>query len=155
MKVNIRWFLFGMVICFIALLIFNKCEDKKPIKYIKGNSIKGDSVFIVKTKIVTEMKEVIKWKEAKDKIKYRTTFDSTDSIKNVLVNLKKCDTIVKIDSIIIYKQDTIIVQKDAIIFQQDELVDDLYKKVKKEKRKLLFTKIIAGVIIVFTIVASL
>ncbi len=142
-KENLNWFLSGMVIAFIVLL-FYKCEDKP----LKPAITKMDSI---KHTIDTLKVDVIKWKESKSKIVYRTKFEPTVTIDTVLVNLKKCDTIVKIDSVIIHRQDTIIVHQDTIIVQQEELIEDLNKDIKKQKRKLLFTKILAGAIIVLTI----
>lgn len=99
---------------------------------------------VIKEKIITKEKEVIKWKEAKSKIVYRTKFDTLATIDTVYAELQKCDTIVKMDSIIISKQDTIIVD-------QKELIDTYKKDLKKEKRKDLLTKIGAGVAIVIAI----
>ncbi len=145
MKEHLNWFLSGMVICFIALLFLNKCE-KKPIS--NSAFLNKDSI---KQKIDTIKVEVIKLKEAKAKIVYHTKFDTLATIDTVFIELIKCDSIVKIDSNIIQDQDT-------IIFTQDELVNDLNiendslkKKIKKQKRKLILTKILTGAIILITI----
>lgn len=103
---------------------------------------------VIKEKIIEKEKEVVKWKEKKAKIVYTTIFDTLVTKETIYAELQKCDTIVKIDSVIIASQDTIILdQKQVIsIIESDNL--ELKKQVKKEKRKNLFTKIGAGIVIV-------
>jgi hypothetical protein len=99
---------------------------------------------VIQEKIIEKEKEVIKWKEAKSKIHYRTKFDTVATIDTVYAELLKCDTIVKMDSIIIASQDTIIID-------QKELISSYKKDLKREKRKTFFTKVVAGVAIIVTI----
>jgi hypothetical protein len=106
---------------------------------------------VIKEKIIIQEKEVIKWKEAKSKIVYRTKFDTLATIDTVYAELKKCDTIVKVDSIIIAKQDTIIVGQKELIQNCENQLKSLNSKINKEKRKTLLTKIGAGIAIIITI----
>jgi phosphate uptake regulator len=62
-------------------------------------------------------------------------------VDTLYVELLKCDSIVKIDNRIIASQDT-------IIADQKELIAINVKEIKKQKRKILFTKIGSGIIIV-------
>ena len=151
MKQNLNWFLLGMLVATIALLFLNKCE-KQDIKKTENLDIK--KVDSIKQKIDTVKVEVVKLKEAKTKIIYRTKFDTLATIDTVYAELQKCDTIVKIDSIIIQKQDTIIFKQEELIDAIEKNNDSLKKDIKKQKRKLLFTKILAGAIIVITIFAT-
>lgn len=148
MKEHLHWFLAGMVVSFIAILFLNKCENK-PI---------SNSAFLnvdsAKQKIGTIKVEVVKLKEGKTKIIYRTKFDTLATIDTVYAELQKCDTIVKIDSIIIQKQDTIIFKQEELIDTIEKNNDSLKKDLKKQKRKLVFTKILAGAIIILTIIAT-
>lgn len=148
MKEHVNYFCFGFLICLIFVAILNGCEDKKNIK-----PQKKDSIEIIKQRIDTVKVEVIKLKDAKTKFIYRTKFDTLATIDTVLIELKKCDTIVKIDSVIIQKQDTII-KEEEIIGDLDLENQYLTKEVKKAKRKLIFTKILAGIAIVLTIIAT-
>ncbi len=98
----------------------------------------------IQDKIATKEKEVVKWKEQKEKIIYTTKFDTIVKKEVIYRELLKCDSIVKIDSSIIARQDT-------IISEQKELLTLSEKEVKKQKRKLVFTKVVAGAVIVATI----
>lgn len=109
---------------------------------------------IIKEKIVEKEKEVIKWKEKKGKIIYRTKFDTLATIDTLYIELIKCDSIVKIDSIIIADQDTIIKDQKQVINIVEKSNESLKKDLKKEKRKSLLTKIGAGVAIIITIILS-
>jgi hypothetical protein len=99
---------------------------------------------IIEEKIVEKEVEVVKWKAQKEKIIYTTKFDTVVTKEIIYKELLKCDSIVKIDSVIIAGQDT-------IITEQKELIALSEKEVKKQKRKLLFTKVVAGGVIVATI----
>lgn len=125
--------------------VLSKCE--KPVY-----KDRTDTIEIIKSRIDTVEKEVVKWKEAKTHIVYRTKFDTLATIDTVLIELKKCDTIVKIDSIIIQKQDTIIQDQRVIIDDLDLDKKELTKEVKRQKRKLIFTKILAAAIIITSII---
>lgn len=98
-------------------------------------------------KIITKETEVIKWKAQKGSIEYRTIFDTLATIDTVYKELIKCDSIVKIDSLIIAGQDT-------IIAEQKELIDISEKEGKKQKRKLFFTKVVAGAVVLVTILLT-
>jgi hypothetical protein len=108
---------------------------------------------VIKEKIVTQEKEVVKWKAQKDKIVYRTKFDTLATIDTVYIELIKCDSIGKIDSSLIASQDTIIVDQKKLIANCEANTQVLKKEIKKEKRKGLLTKIGAGIIIFLTIIA--
>ncbi len=99
---------------------------------------------IIKDSIITKEVEVIKWKKLKGEIKYITVFDTLATIDTVLVELIKCDSVVKLD-------DKIIAGDSSIIKDQKDLIELKEKDLKREKRKTLFTKVVAGVAIVVTI----
>jgi hypothetical protein len=126
------------IIASLALLAFMLWRLTEP-KEIHTHTIEN--------KIATEEKEVIKWKDQKEKIKYVTKFDTIVTKEIIYKELIKCDSVVKIDSIIIARQDTIIADQKELIYLSE-------KEVKKQKRKLVFTKIVAGVAIVTTILLA-
>jgi hypothetical protein len=99
---------------------------------------------IIEEKIVEKEVEVVKWKAQKEKIIYTVKFDTVVTKEIIYKELLKCDSIVKIDSVIIAGQDT-------IIAEQKELLTISEKEIKKQKRKLLFTKVVAGAVIVATL----
>jgi hypothetical protein len=117
----------------------------------------------IKKRIEVKAKEVDSLKEVKKKIKYITDFpelkpDSISTIKDcdsiapiIYYNLIKCDSVVKIDSNIRASQDTIIIKQKELLVLSEAEKEALKKQVKKEKRKTLFTKVVAGVAIVVTI----
>jgi hypothetical protein len=110
--------------------------------------VESKQVEVIKEKIVVKEKEVIKWKEKKGSIIYTTKFDTLATIDTIYVELLKCDSIVKIDSQIIFIQDTIIAdQKEAITLGEIENAS-LKNEVKKQKRKNIITRFGAGIIIV-------
>jgi hypothetical protein len=127
------------------------------------NQADHQKVKDIKTKIEGKAKEVDSLKEVKKKIKYTTNFpelkpDSISTIKDcdsiapiIYYNLIKCDSVVKIDSNIIASQDTIIVKQKELIELSEAEKEALKKDLKREKRKTLFTKVVAGVAIVVTI----
>ncbi len=132
-------FIFGVIVGLLLLYLgyeyFQKpIPDPDPKKEI-----------VIQERIVEKEVEVTKWKEQKVLIKYRTIFDTLATIDTVLVELIRCDSVVKIDNIIIADQDTIIEKHKALI----ELKE---KEIKREKRKTFFTKVVAGVVIVVTII---
>lgn len=146
MKENINCFFAGMAVSFVVLLFINKCEHK--------DNFPPQRIEVIKKQVDTLKVEVVKLKDAKTKIIYKTKFDTLATIDTVLVELKKCDTIVKIDSVIIQKQDTIIKGQETIISDLDSHNQVLEADIKKQKRKLIFTKILAGAVIVLTIIAT-
>ncbi|HET6224677.1 MAG TPA: hypothetical protein VFF27_00265 [Bacteroidia bacterium] len=117
----------------LALILWRWTEPKEVVH-----------THTIQDKIVTEEKEVVKWKAQKEKIIYTTKFDTIVTKEIIYRELLKCDSIVKIDSSIIAGQDT-------IIADQKELIALSEKEVKKQKRKLVFTKVVAGAVIVATI----
>lgn len=111
-------------------------------------------------------KEVSYLKSKRSKIVYKKDFDTLATIDTVIVELIKCDSVVAISDTIIEKQEeqieTItdalneseniqVIQAD-IIKEKDIEISKTKKELKKEKTKLILTKvggiiIIAGVII--------
>lgn len=146
MKITIGMLL-AVIATVIVLLLLDRCE-KKP-EYIHNN----DTVEVIKSRIDTIEVEVVKLKQAKTKIIYRTIFDTLATIDTVLIELKKCDTIVKIDSVIIKDQETIIEGQEDVIGLIETDNKALQKQIKKEKRKLILTKIGAVAVIILTIIA--
>lgn len=139
------------------MAVVNSCE-KKPLNIDNGTEVDSLKNLIneQKKQVDTVKVEVIKWEEAKKSLpKYRTKFDSTATIDTVKAELAKCDTITIVDSIIINKQDSIIQKQDTIIQDQSKFIDSLgvglkkaNKEIRRQKRKVLFTKIGAGAVIV-------
>ena len=137
------------ILVFINITLFwRSCEDPAPIRI----RIKHDTIEIIKDSIIVREKEVVKWKAQKDKIIYRTLFDTLATIDTVIVELIKCDSIVNIDSLIIANQDTIIQQQTEMIGLEEAEIDNLNKDLKKEKRKLLISKVIAVVGLLLTLI---
>jgi hypothetical protein len=131
--------LFFLVIAFVMWDISEKLSKKDTVIEDKSDSII--------TKIEYKEKEVIKWKEQKESIKYITKFDTLVTVKIVYKELMKCDSVVKIDSAIIAGQDTIIGDQKELIALSEAEKERLKKEVKREKRKVLITKIGSGIII--------
>jgi hypothetical protein len=130
----------------VIILLLSKCIKDKPV------IIQVDTVEVIKERVIVREKEVIKWKEKKAEIHYRTKFDTLVTIDTVYKELIKCDSVVRIDSVIIAVQDTIIRdQKEVInILETDNQAQK--KEVKRQKRIALITKIISGVAIVVSII---
>jgi hypothetical protein len=137
-----RFYIVGFFLI-IAFVMWDISE--KLAKVDKPIIDKSDSIV---TKIEYKEKEVIKWKEQKERIKYITKFDTLVTVEIVYKELIKCDSIVKIDSAIIAGQDTIIVDQKELIALSEAEKEKLTKEVKKQKRKTLITKIGSGIIIV-------
>lgn len=136
-------FILGCIFMYFIMDYFSPCKDiVVPISKVEAK---------LKANIDTQEKEVKVLKEGKEKRSYKTTFDSSSTIDTVKIELAKCDTIVKIDSVIMAKQDTIIIDQKELIETYEGETKSLLKEVKKEKRKTLFTKIVAGVAIIVTI----
>jgi hypothetical protein len=134
-------FIIGVLLFYWGSIYFEKpIPDPEPQKET-----------IIKDSIIYQEKEVIKWKKAKSEIHYVTEFDTLATIDTVLVELIKCDSVVKIDSNIIASQDTIIIKQKELITLSEAEKDSLKKELKREKRKTFFTKVVAGVAIVVTI----
>jgi predicted nucleic acid-binding Zn ribbon protein len=141
----IYYILLGFVLG-ILLFYWGSIYFEKPIPVIDHQK-----ETIIKDSIIYQEKEVIKWKKAKSEIRYITEFDTLATIDTVLVELIKCDSAVKIDSNIIAGQDTIIVKQKELIALSEAEKEALKKEIKRQKRKTLFTKVVAGVVIVVTI----
>lgn len=104
-----------------------------------------DSIPIYQARIDTIEKKVVKWRDQKAEIHYRTIFDSTATKDTVYVELLKADTVVHIDNHIIAGQDTIIAYKDHIIKFQLDSITVLNRSLNKEKRKVILWKVCAGI----------
>lgn len=140
-----RYYIIGLLTFLLIIILWDGCEKKPEI------IIKIDTIEVIKHKVDTLEKQVIKWKEQKTKIVYKTYFDTLATIDTVFIELIKCDSIIKIDSVIIAKQDTII-QDQALIIAGFEAEKEEYEhEIKKGKRKLLLTKVLVGAVILCTI----
>jgi hypothetical protein len=129
--------LVGLLVFLLTYFSMNRCTEYKPIVEIQKE-------IVIKDSIITKEKEVIKWKKLKGEIKYDTIFDTLTTKETIYINLIKCDSVVKVDNIIIADQDTIIEKHKTLI----ELKE---KEIKRQKRKTFFTKVVAGVAIIVTI----
>lgn len=139
---NYLLIVFGLVIvCFLAL---KACEQ--PAMTPKELLI-HDTIKVLETKIVETKKELVKWKQAKAKIEYVTTFDTLATIDTVIVELIKCDREVNIDSIIIADLDSVIASQDIELKFKDKLIKDNKKTNSKEKRKAFFAGIGIGYVL--------
>jgi hypothetical protein len=134
-------FIIGILLFYCGLEYF-----EKPIPVVDHKK-----ETIIKDSIIYQEKEVIKWKKAKSEIHYVTEFDTLATIDTVIVELIKCDKEVKADNKIIKADSIIIAGKDSLLSFAEAEKEALKKQVKREKRKTLFTKVVAGVAIVVTI----
>jgi hypothetical protein len=110
--------------------------------------------------------EVANLKARKSKVIYRTKFDTLSTIDTVIVELTKCDSVVKVSDTIIGKQeqeieglvdaltesDNISVIQADIIKSKDVDLAESKKDLKKAKRKLFFTRV-GGVVLIVGIIA--
>jgi hypothetical protein len=144
MKYALLWIAVGILLgC-----ILSECT-RKPIPEIR--EVEKEKIL---EKIVEKEKEVIKWKQAKEKIKYITEFDTIVTKEIIYQELIKCDSVVKISDSIIVAQDTIIADQKQVIAIVESNNSVLKKDLKKQKRKTLLTKIGAGAAIVITILLA-
>jgi hypothetical protein len=134
-------FIIGILLFYCGLEYF-----EKPIPVVDHKK-----ETIIKDSIIYREKEVIKWKKLKGEIKYDTIFDTLATKETIYINLIKCDSVVKIDNKIIKADSSIKAGKDSLISICEFDKEALKKQVKREKRKTLFTKVVAGVAIVVTI----
>lgn len=104
-----------------------------------------DSVYVYKTEIKKQTDTVEKLKVLRGKIEYRTKFDTLATIDTVLIELLKADTIIKLDTKIIARQDTIIAYQGRIIEFQGDSIEVLNNNLKKEKKKVKIWKGIAAI----------
>jgi hypothetical protein len=138
----------GLFLMFIVGFACNECtHDPLP-------EIPEPKKEAIKEEIAVKEKEVTKLKEEKGKIVYRAVFDTLATIDTLYIELIKCDSVVKIDNVIIADQDTIIAGKDSIIAICESDNTTLKRDIKKQKRKNLLTKIGAGVVIVAAILLA-
>lgn len=140
-----KYFIGLLILSVVLLCLCKGCENQPE------HIIQHDTIQVFKDKIVIQEKEIIRLKEQKAKIIYRTKFDTLATIDTVYVELIKCDSVVKLDSSIIFEQDTIIQEQKKIIGIQAEEIGGLIKQVKKERRKILISKVVAVVGLVLTI----
>jgi hypothetical protein len=139
------------LLCFLigCLLTYCGTEHFKPIPEVR--EIEKE---VIKEKITTKEVEVLKLKESKSKIVYRTLFDTMATMDTIYVELIKCDSVVKIDSVIIQEQDTIIIDQKELIQAVETDNTVLKSDLKKQRRKNFLTKVVAGLAIVVTILVS-
>ena len=156
--VPVLCFILGFVVCSLTT-----CENdpvtitdntKVAELYTHLNHVnKSKELFKKQAEILT--KQVDSLKAHKAKIVYRTKFDTLATIDTVIIELIKCDSVVKVSDSVIVKQD----EKSQALAEalsesekaqdiQNELIDTKDKDLKytkkllrKEKRKLLFTRI--------------
>lgn len=136
----------GLLLFFILGFAASECSHK-PVPEIQ--EVEKE---VIKEKIVEKEKEVIKWKQAKEKITYITHFDTIVTKEVIYGELIKCDSVVKLDSVIIASQDTIIADQKQVITIVESDNSALKKDLKKQKRKNTITKIVAVVVIVASFV---
>jgi len=114
-----------------------------------------DTITVVKERIKIEKQEVVKWKQAKSEIHYVTHFDTLATIDTVIVELIKCDQVVKIDSNIIESQDSVIAKQDQMIDLKDGQAKEVKKAARKDKRKAFFKGVVTGALTVGIIIVYL
>ena len=154
------------VLCLIIVFVtcsLTRCENE-PVTITDNTKVaelytqlnhanKAKELFKKEAQILN--KQVDSLKARKAKIVYRAKFDTLATIDTVIVELIKCDSVVKVSDSIIIKQD----EKSQALVEalnesekaqeiQVELLDTKDKDLKytkkllrKEKRKLLFTRI--------------
>lgn len=125
------------ILAVIAIILFSlrACE---PVPVTNKQHAIHDTITVTKEKIKTEKQEVIKWKQAKEKIRYVTQFDTIATIDTVKIELIKCDQVVKIDSVIINRLDSIVAHQDKLISLKDIELKENKKALRKGKRKAFF-----------------
>lgn len=143
-----KYLIYACIVLLACLLTYCGTEHFREVPEPEIREVEKQ---VIKEKIVLKEVEVIKWKTEKGKIVYRTKFDTLATIDTVYIELAKCDSIVKLDSLIIAGQDTIIIGKDSLISicESDQAI--LKKDLKRQRRKNFFTQAGAGVAIILTI----
>lgn len=142
-------YIIGALVIIAIILLWMRACTPVPVS-TKAQAI-HDTITVVKERIRVETKEVVKWKQAKANIHYVTKFDTLATVDTVIVELVKCDSIVKIDSVIIAKQDTIIVQKDQLLTVKDQEIKEVKKVGRKAKRKAFFKGIATGAAVAISV----
>lgn len=140
-----NWVIGILIAALLAVLCLHTCSGPE-VKTVYNK----DTVYSLTKRVEYREKEVVKWKQAKDKIVYRVP-DTIETKEVIYKELLKADTIIKIDNQIIASQDSIIFDQKQIIHIQEIQNKDLVKENKKLKRKAVATKIIAGAAIVLVI----
>lgn len=141
---NKNWIISALVILAVILLWMRACT---PVPVSEKAQAIHDTITVVKERIKIETKEVVKWKQAKDKIEYVMKFDTLATIDTVIVELIKCDQEVKIDSIIISDLDSIVASQDIELKFKDKLIKENKKTARKEKRKAFFAGLGIGYVL--------
>lgn len=129
---NKNWIIIILVAILVVMVGLKSCEpvqEKQQIKEIH------DTIKVIEKQIEKQAIEVVKWKKSKSEIHYVTQFDTLATFDTVYVELVKCDSIVKIDSLIIASQDTIIKEQTKIINKNDEEIKLVKKSGRKRERK--------------------
>lgn len=152
MTKNIIILLAGIGFGFLVMFFLKGCDNSAPTK--KAQAI-HDTITVVKEHIKVEKQEVVKWKQAKTEIHYTTHFDTIATIDTVIVELIKCDQIVKIDSNIIEAQDSVIANQDHLITLKDKEAKEEKKAMRKSKRKAFFRGVGVGALAVGAIIVYL
>lgn len=142
----------ALVILAVVLLGMRACT---PVPVSPKAQAIHDTITVVKERIKIETKEVVKWKKAKDNIRYVTEFDTLATLDTVIIELAKCDSIVRIDSVIIAKLDTIVNHKDQLLTAKDQQIKEVKKSARKEKRKAFFRGIATGAVVVGSVILYL
>lgn len=136
--------------------------------YVLINGLTAENKDLKKSALKDSI-EITTHKEVKTRIIYKTRFDTLATVDTIYVELIKCDSIVRLDSVIIGKQDhqiktiytvienqdKIITSKESLLIGKDSEIKAKDKALKKEHRKVIFTKIVAVVGLGVVIVLSL
>jgi len=174
---QLRNIIIGVLVILISLLILRECKNEPVILtdrnkeaklYVHINFLESKIKELNKS-IKNDSNSFVAIAKIKTKIVYRTKFDTLATIDTVYIELVKCDSIVRLDSIIIGKQshqiksmyevinlqDSVDFKKDTLILNKDSDIKALKKEVRKQKRKVVVTKIVAVLAVAVIIVVSL
>lgn len=144
MKKIIPWILAGFFLFLFLVDLIPSCS-------VKPDNSK-DSVYVYKTRIEKQIDTVEKLKTLRGKIEYRTKFDTLATVDTVLIELLKADTIIKIDTKIIARQDTIIAYQGRIIEFQGDSIEVLNSDLKKEKKKVKIFKVTTVAVLLLNLI---
>jgi hypothetical protein len=137
----------ALVLIFILLMQLRGCDPKKIEPTIIPEQARTDSFkTVIRYQDSVRIKEVLKW---------RTMTRIKDSVKcyEVLVPfIAQCDTVIKVDSILItslkgqVSNDSVIIFKQSLMLKADSIhIVKLDKKVRRNRRMaLFFGAIVAG-----------
>lgn len=145
-------FIFVFAIAFLVMCGLRACS---PNPLTPKALLIHDTIKVLEVKTVEIEKEVVKWKTAKSRVHYVTKFDTLATIDTVIVELIKCDQVVKIDSVIIDKLDSLVsTQKIELNFKDQEIKEN--KKVtRKAKRKAFFNGVAVGAAAVVAVLIAI